>query len=204
MDFHAKFGGVEAALARLHNIASDKRTAFQARLKNFLRLGLVSDVKAGRGKAASYNAGHVLLLALALEMTQVGVGPDAAVRIIQGNMRSITKAVKASISPSGGLPAENWSPAIIYFDPHSMQALSEYPLDPVSIIFCDAENFRKNFRSIIVDNQRLAVISITRLILRICETIAEPEAIKKMALDRFFAQALYDWAERYHDLNPQT
>lgn len=73
------FGGVEALLADVHGIASDRRTAFQARLKNFLRLGLLDDVKAGRGKAAKYEIHHILTLAVALEFAQLGMTPERIV-----------------------------------------------------------------------------------------------------------------------------
>jgi hypothetical protein len=76
MPFVLSFGQVESVLAALHKIADEKRVTFQTRLKFFQRLGFPEGVNTGKGKAAGYQAHHVLNLALALELLQLGLSGE--------------------------------------------------------------------------------------------------------------------------------
>lgn len=76
------FAEVEGLLADLHSIASDKRAAFQARLKNFLKLGYPNTVKSGRGKQGRFGSYEVMQMALAVELSQLGIPPNRTVQIL--------------------------------------------------------------------------------------------------------------------------
>ena len=78
-----KFGELEAALAELNGIPSIQRTAFQARLKNFHRLGFPEGTGQGRGKAVIYGAREVVLMAIAVELTQLGLTPERVIEVIR-------------------------------------------------------------------------------------------------------------------------
>lgn len=196
MRFSASFGRVEAILADVHGVASDRRSALQARLKNFMRLGLADDVKAGRGKAAKYEAHHILQFALALELAQMGVGPERAVHIIQRNIPSIAAAVIASVSKTREGFGEGWSPTVIYFDPNNMASLNkEGEAKEIQVHFRKLDEFEVEFGSVVGKNSRLAVISITAVIMRLGEALVNPEMKKLFAFDRFFGSCLVDWAE---------
>lgn len=110
-------------LAHTHNIASEKRTAFQARLKNLLKLGLLPQVTSGRGKAATYSPWDLILLAITLELSQLGLTPARALLVIQINQRNIATVVwnAADAGPprDGKLPF----PMLLSFDPRGLAEL---------------------------------------------------------------------------------
>ena len=82
MSLSLRFSEVEALFAGVHLVASDKRIAFQGRLKALLRIGLLPDVMLGRGRAATYSAPDVFILGVALELLQLGLSPERAVRVV--------------------------------------------------------------------------------------------------------------------------
>lgn len=185
------FSAVEAALAEFHQISSHKRTAFQARLKNFMRLGLFETVKAGRGKAAQFEAHDVFLLALALDLGHMGIGPERAVGIIGASASHIANAVSSTLSDS-----EGWSQAIMYFDPKGLQ-LSSAPDDRVvTLHFSDAEKFGADFENILAKEMRVSVISISAIIDKVAGSllIEASEGVQSIGR-RAFATALLDWAK---------
>ena len=99
------FGEVEARLARLHEISSEKRTQFQARLRNFQKHGIPAGVGSGRGRAVSYGPGNIIELALALELTQLGLLPERIAEVFLLNKFPISQAVlmaARSILTKGG------------------------------------------------------------------------------------------------------
>ncbi len=96
MPIEMSFGVVEASLARLYGIASGRRTAFQARLKNFLKLGFPQNIAAGRGRAGVYSPAKFLQMVLAMEFSQCGLPPSIIVPIIESNWyRILPAAVRA-------------------------------------------------------------------------------------------------------------
>lgn len=198
--FSGKFSTLESLLGRVHEVASDKRMAFQARLKNFLRLGLIDDVKAGRGKAAKFEAEHILMLALAIELSQIGVSPEKAVSIIRNNISKIAAAVLVSVSSTKNGFGNDWSPTVIYFDPKALSSLTLDDQSVAEVKFSNVEQFKLAFRDTISDQTRLAVISLTAMIVRLADGLDENP---NFPTGVFFATALLTWARQY-DLDPQT
>lgn len=88
------FGVVEAALAHVHTIREDARSAFSARLKHFQRLGFPPGINTGRGRAASYDIGHLLLLMLALELVQLGIPPERAKEHVEGEVKPYARMMR--------------------------------------------------------------------------------------------------------------
>ncbi len=86
------FGEVEAALAEVHHIASSKRTAFQARLKNFLRIGIPTYAASGRGRRGQYGAFELATMALAVELSQLGLAPAHATRLLDFHWPTVCAA----------------------------------------------------------------------------------------------------------------
>jgi hypothetical protein len=76
------FGQLEAILAEVNGIASEHRVAFQARIRNFARLGFPRALGSGRGRAVRYHAGDVLMLTLAFRMAHMGIVPGSIVASI--------------------------------------------------------------------------------------------------------------------------
>lgn len=93
------FADVEDALARFHTISDEKRSAFANRLKHLQRRGFPPGVNTGRGRAADYAPHHVFLLAVALELNQLGAGPEAAIDLINGSVGHIAQGVTDMMSP---------------------------------------------------------------------------------------------------------
>lgn len=147
------FGELEARLSRLHEIASEKRTQFQARLRNFQRLGIPANVSTGRGKSVHYSPGQVVEMALALELTQLGLLPERVVQVFQLNKfpiaQAIAMAAREILGKGGFLPdrervEENMTIAtgsrwvthdeeddpmsmFLFFDPTALASLTDIP-----------------------------------------------------------------------------
>ena len=191
--FSMGFAGVEALLAEVNSIQRDKRTAFQARLKNFLRLGLLPDVKEGRGKAASYETHQVLMLALAVEFTQLGFPPDATVAMIRRSLMEIVGAIRSI--PKRESDTADWSPRIVYFDPAGLSPLMDESAvsQRRALSFAPVDKFKDDLRDMLAQGStRLALINVTGLVVSLAEALERSSSHK--GVSRFFAQALYDWA----------
>jgi len=98
-------GQLEAALAIIHDIASERRSALQARIKNFLKLGFPAGVAAGRGKAAAFDAESVMQMVFAFELVQCGLPPSTIVSVINANWRSMLPAIIFAGTPSQHRPS---------------------------------------------------------------------------------------------------
>jgi hypothetical protein len=124
------FGQLEAALSQVHDVGDDKRTSFQARLKNFHRLGFPRGFASVKGKASRYDRLHVYDMALAIEMTQLGLAPEQVVQILLSNQPVAYAAfVIAADNLLGwinrGRPVEHIEHAYLYFDPTALKSLSK-------------------------------------------------------------------------------
>lgn len=94
----ASFGEVDAILSSLYEVKSAKRTAFQARLKHFLKLGALPNVKLGRGKAATYRAGDLITLAVLCDLSKSGINPERAIYLVQFDETSLVSAVSNNLN----------------------------------------------------------------------------------------------------------
>lgn len=127
------FGELEAVLAALHGIDQTKRTAFQSRLKNFHRLNYPIGFQATKGKAATYSPLQIIDMALAIEMTQLGLPPERATWVLISNRWPALMAVEMAArglaeNPLGfdadkGLSDQVLS-MFIYFDPAALHPLT--------------------------------------------------------------------------------
>lgn len=194
--FSMGFAQVDAVLAEVNWIASDKRTAFQARLKNFQRLGLLEDIREGRGKAAAYDAHHVLLLGLAVEFAQLGFAPDMTVSILKRNMAHIVRAI-ASI-PRDEKEAESWSPQLVYFDPANLSSLMQTPVEELQwqdFTFASAKEFKDGLRDLLARGcTRLALINVTGLVVRIAMALERVTELRGLSPGWHYSQALRTWS----------
>lgn len=76
------YAQIDEALATAHGIPDHKRSAFLARIKHLQKLGFPPGVNTGRGRAAVYGIGQAFLLALGLELIQLGTNPERAINSI--------------------------------------------------------------------------------------------------------------------------
>jgi hypothetical protein len=93
MELSLRFGELEAVLADINGIPSTQRTAFQARLKNFHRLGFPEGIGKGRGKAVIYTARETVLMAVAVELTQLGLTPERVIEVIAADELPVWQSV---------------------------------------------------------------------------------------------------------------
>jgi hypothetical protein len=93
-----RFGELEAVLADINGIPSYQRTAFQARLKNFHRLGFPEGIGKGRGKAVVYGPRELVLMALAVELTQLGLTPERVIEVIREDEYPLWMCVRMAAS----------------------------------------------------------------------------------------------------------
>lgn len=127
------FGELESVLASVHDIDQTKRTAFQSRLKNFHRLGYPLGFKAVKGKAATYTPLQIIEMALAVEMTQLGLPPERASWVLTRNRWPILMATEMvgrelqkmpdAFSSESGLSDRVLS-MFLYFDPAALNPLT--------------------------------------------------------------------------------
>lgn len=127
------FGELEAVLATVHDIDQTKRTAFQSRLKNFHRLNYPIGFQATKGRAAAYSPLQIIDMALAVEMTQLGLPPERAIWVLTTNRWPTLMAVRMAASelsrhpigfdPEKRLDDEPFS-MFVYFDPASLSPLT--------------------------------------------------------------------------------
>ena len=87
-------------------------TAFLGRFQHLQRLRLVEGINPGRGKQAEYRANHVVVIAIAMQLLQLGLTPERAVRIIKDNQDRVRLSISLAVNSPDTL-----APAFIYFDP---------------------------------------------------------------------------------------
>lgn len=93
VDVTRTFGQLESLLAIYIGIDPEKRTAFQARLKNFHRLGYPADLKTVKGRPTIYHPRHTIRMALALQLSQMGLPPERCVKLLTDFEHVIALAV---------------------------------------------------------------------------------------------------------------
>lgn len=127
------FGELESVLASVHFIDQSKRTAFQSRLKNFHRLGYPLGFKAVKGKAATYTPLQILEMALAVEMTQLGLPPERAIHVLCSDRWPVLMATQMVARELANEPAlwcadkglsDRALSMFLYFDPAALHPLT--------------------------------------------------------------------------------
>lgn len=127
------FGELDAVLAGMHRIDQTKRTAFQSRLKNFHRLGYPIWFQATKGRAATYSPCQIVEMALAVEMTQLGLPPERITAVLGANLWATLKAFQIAArfladSPTGfgecRPDATEPLSMFLYFDPAALHPLT--------------------------------------------------------------------------------
>lgn len=131
-DLSWTFGELEAVLASVHSIDPVKRTAFQSRLKNFHRLGYPRGFTGVKGRAAHYSSLQLIDMALAMEMTQLGIPPERSSMMLSQNRWPILMATELvarelhanpkAWDKESGLSQDALS-MFLYFDPAALRPL---------------------------------------------------------------------------------
>jgi len=130
------FAELEHRLATIHAIDPARRSAFQSRLKNFHRLKFPRGFKAVKGKTFYYRPLEIVEIALAVEMTQLGLPPERTTLVLDQNRWSVLMAIELvarelrsdpSVWTSKAGLSENALAMFIYFDPSALHSLTSVP-----------------------------------------------------------------------------
>jgi len=110
------FWEVEQALAGVFGIPESRWPTLRERIRHFHRLDLLGSVSPGRGKAASYSAGDLLILGLAFELAELGVPAQRATLLIKEWDYHLAQSILSALSDDEPGP-------ILFLDPDGLGAL---------------------------------------------------------------------------------
>lgn len=206
MRISLKFGALEAALASRHEIASSKRTKFQARLRKLQTLGVPKGIGSGRGVAAHYGTAQIVETAIALELTELGLAPERLKKVIESSELEIAQAFYQS---AGSLlqfpdvqawddPHEKLLHMFIYFDPNSLRALTDQEADEwdwasASMWRNGAADLRDYIVSLTQSTSRLALINITVLLGDLASIFPDQQRAA-------FLEEVREWAQQIENM----
>lgn len=88
---------VEDVLARLYDIADDKRVALRGRMKHFQRMGFPARVNTGKGVPARFSFNRLMQLVFAFELVQSGLDPSASMSVIASHWPTMSPACARSM-----------------------------------------------------------------------------------------------------------
>lgn len=180
-DHPAVFGDLEDILARQHEIVGRHRTKFQARLKNFHRLGWPDDFTSIKGKASTYDPGSVVDMALALELTQLGLAPERVVHVLRQNRWATLMAYRMAATAIASVsideldrrrPLADPIATFVFFDPAALSSLTVVSESMDEVAAASAASFFYGGINVIRDNlsnwniteiTRMSVVNITAL-----------------------------------------
>ena len=219
------FGQLEARLAELYEIDDSKRTAFQSRLKNFHRLRYPIGFQSRKGKAALYRPGLIFEMALAIEMTQLGLPPERTVDVLAFNW--FPTLMSAKIAANGlmkhvcgynvEMDDKDYNPpsTFVFFDPSALANLTTSPPskfgpdfdDAVSSYFYGGENLlRENIAYWTTGRKnRMSIINITGLIDRLAGPPYAETGASNMNFRRTFFMDVAQWSsQKFGERNPDA
>lgn len=98
-------------------------------MKNFLRLGFPPSQESKKGKATEFDSWSAYSLAVALEMTQLGMPPDRTIKVLKPNHFELAMAGKMAAESvvemiGGGKGKDEYLRMYLYFDPEALSPLS--------------------------------------------------------------------------------
>ncbi len=209
------FGELESLLSKIHEIDDTRRTAFQARLKNLHRLRYPLGFQSEKGKTSYYSASDIFQMALALELTQLGLPPDRTVNVLCRGMFATCMAVRLAatslIKAPGGFHTEPDAPdqplpMFVFFDPAALSTLMsgyDYKIAPdldaamnsyfyggIGIVRENIANWTSG------DIPRMSIVNVTALI----DIVAGRNSSVDYRID--FFKRLMAWSVEYENSMP--
>lgn len=180
--------------------------AFLGRFQHLQRLRLVEGINPGRGRQAAYRANQVMVIALAMQLLQLGLSPERAVRIIQDNRDCVRLAIGLAV-PS----AEKLAPAFLYLDPALLTALGDHGSDSdhaeLTFHYAGEGTLREMIDRFMVEGDvaRIAIVNVKGTIAAIKDAMWNHELmLDRAAADKSeegtmapaFHRALYEWVSQ--------
>lgn len=149
-------------------------SAFLGRFQHLQRLRLVQGINPGRGKQAEYRANNVLVIALAMQLLQLGLTPERAVRLIQTNQDRVRLGISLAVRSAGSL-----EPAFLYFDPALLSELGdrseEYDRADQSFHYAGQGTLREMIEEFLIEGDvpRMAIVNVKGTIAAIKDAMWE-------------------------------
>lgn len=207
------FGRLEATLAALHDVAPSKRTAFQSRLKNLHRLKFPIGFTMQPGKPALYGIGDIVMMAIAVELIQLGLPPERVVHVLGLNWWPAAMAVRIAASSladrPGGFDPKDVMPddpmsMFLFFDPSALDPLTIDDGTPFDIETDRAEqSFFYGGQGVVRDSlvkwttgaaRRLSLINVTAMLDRLAGMPLPDVEQNRQWRQKFFRQ-IAEWSE---------
>jgi hypothetical protein len=171
-----RFGEVEHALQGMHDVASVKASGFRARLRHLKRAGLRTGASAP-GRKANLAIGDAVMIALAVELGQIGNTPERSAEILHANLDQVRSAVATANAAE-----QSASPIILYFFPESWADLSngnvEGEADKAASTFgwTNAVDLAARLPGFFdAGSSRIAMINLSDVLLHLVTALAPPE-----------------------------
>lgn len=184
-----RFGEIELALRKIHHLPTAAAPSFRARLRNLKRAGL--DLGGSKpGRRANLTTGDALVMALAVELGQLGNSPERTVFLLRYSAEGVATAVQAALSGAEDTlllySPKAWSTSDGYSPP--VGALSSFPLGKLAE---DAGAWLLRMSS---HERRLAVINFSAVFEKLVENLA-PHSSEPLLPDlQEWAAELRKWA----------
>lgn len=184
------FAKIEASLASMHSVPAEKRQAFTARLKHMQKLGFPPGANTGKGYSVAYKPEHAVLMALALELIQLGLTPERSINIIYRDIRAICRGISDWVRRPPVDGEQNSKFPVLVLDPAVMSVALNAPNAPFRMRSIDAGELAK---SLVIEDQndrrRLSIIKVNALLSQLRHNLAEGQRFDG------FDDCLHCWAQ---------
>lgn len=180
--------------------------AFLGRFQHLQRLRLVEGINPGRGRQAAYRANQVMVIALAMQLLQLGLSPERAVRIIKENKERVRLSISLAVTS-----AERLAPAFLYFDPALLTALGaegdHADHAEQTFHYAGQGTLRDMIEGFLVEGDvpRMAIVNVKGTIVAIKDAMWNDELMRDQAaaskseegtMAPAFHHALYEWVSQ--------
>lgn len=176
-------------------VPDDRQSALLGRFQHLQRLKLIEGINPGRGKAATYGAHQVVILAVALQMLQLGLSPERAVHTIRLNQDRLRHAIGLAVNHNGQI-----NPSVIWFDPAAITlTFDDDDLAEATFDFGGLGTGAAAFKDMLLTGwvQRLAFISVSGTLFHLVAVLEQYDALQAhpqiTERSRPFLSALYSW-----------
>lgn len=193
-------------LAALHRISSDRRTAFQARLKNFYRLDFPKDegpgrgkfTSPGRGRAAVYGPNEIVQHLFACELLQLGLTPERAVEVVESDGYQVIIATALAVDNLLAGKSDSKSDLLLCLDPLALANIMARKgiEDPssASLFYATGSALSDVMIGGKMARRRLAIINVTVMLVEVSEILEVQQAIEP----KEFLESLLAWAYSFN------
>ena len=126
---------LERMLIAHHRIRPDKEETFRSRIKTLQRMGFPPGTNVGRGPKVGYSAEHLLMLISVLELQQIGLPADRAIKTLEAGWRDLKGGYGAAYELQDRFPRDQVIDDEKIFGWIHVRALSEMQLPPPNLPF---------------------------------------------------------------------